>query len=431
VNIGTDKRIIVLDKNHNFWLFKYGEGQRIIYQQASQNKAVIQEGVVDDRPASDFWVDIDAKGTIHLLMYTLSRYLIYFTLQNGKEWKAQILSRVTVRSQTLNDLFLVCGDCIHIFYIVQNAFRRSTEAIVHYIWDGQNWTGNRVWEFPAEDCTRIHQVISHAPDELSIYFSQYRDNIYVMLTSHYPGEGRWGTPSVIFTSPTPFQFFHGLLDQHGEVQYCWGSDYNIYFNGKIISNTNCRNTNPCLSINQDTITCTWIADGIPVQYYSNDSGSTWKANKQFSASTEREFYFLSAKNEPCQILTIPFPAVDWPGRHDHEKSSWMKAEMPQYQDDFSQRTPTSQRSKQDPVIQQLLTRLSEAEETMKQHAYRLRQLEDRIYNFQRSIFNLEAQTKKLNHDIQAIYSTKDQLEAMKYALQSLEAEVNQIKKIIK
>jgi hypothetical protein len=61
VNIGTDKRIIVLDKNHNFWLFNMEKGTKNYLPTGIPNKAVIQEGVVDDRPASDFWVDIDCE----------------------------------------------------------------------------------------------------------------------------------------------------------------------------------------------------------------------------------------------------------------------------------------------------------------------------------------------------------------------------------
>ncbi len=432
MNIGSDKKILIKDTLQQLWLFSLGEGQKLCFKRTNLQGSALQEGVLDERPAADFWADIAPNGSIHILLFTLSRFLIYLSSADGEKWHMQTLSRVTIRSQTLNDLFILAQDKVHIMYMVQNAFRRSTEAIVHYIWDDNEWTGRRVWEFSSEERTRLHQVLPDIDGGHIVFYSQYIDKNYQMMQARFSKEGYWDTPSLLYTASTSFKHFNGLVDNQGRIHCCWSSNYHIYFNGIIISKENTRNTHPCLSYNNNILTCTWLQDGSPVTYGSGNMGDSWEHQKNILTSELVEFYYyvssqpLGNRRSMVQMLSTPFPNIRF---KDADSSRIQFAPNENNEGDQTHlQTIPKEETEHSRDYNKLITRLDSWEETINQHTYRLHQLEEKVFNHQRAIFTLEAQVKKLLADTERIRRNNDQVEAIKVGLQAVEQQLRSLKK---
>ncbi|MGI6705306.1 MAG: hypothetical protein ACOX6S_03235 [Clostridia bacterium] len=432
MNIGSDKKILAKDSRQQLWLFYLGEGQKLCFKRTNQQAGALLEGVLDERPAADFWVDTAPNGSIHILLFTLSRFLVYLSSVDGEKWHMQTLSRVTIRSQTLNDLFILAQSKVHIMYVVQNAFRRSTEAIVHYIWDGDEWTGRRVWEFSSEERTRLHQVLPDSNGGHIVFYSQYNDKNYQMMQAGFSKEGYWDTPSLLYTASTSFQHFNALLDNRGDIHCCWSSNYHIYYNGTIISKENTRNTHPCLFYNDNTLSCTWLQDGSPVTYYSENMGDSWKHQKKLQPSEPVEFYYYVAsqsfgsRKNMVQLLTPPFPNIRF---RDIEPSKIHSVYTENKEEDLSGlQTKSKEEDELSRDYNRLITRLDSWEESINQHTYRLHQLEEKVFNHQRAIFTLEAQVKKLLADTERLRRSNDQVEAIKVGLQAVEQQLRNLKK---
>lgn len=418
------KQFIAVDSESNQWLFYLVDGQKVAYKLANHNRTITEEGIVDDTPVFDFSACIDTTGQIHIILFTITRYLIYYKYNIQEHWKRQILSKINQRSQTINNLFITSNNYIHIIYIVQNALRKSNEAIVHYQWNDKEWVGKCIYDFSADFDTRIHKVLFHADGQGIIFFSQNKNSQYELFYSQYDKNSIWNIPIMLYTSSSIFKYMDILYNTNGTIDVAWSANHDIYFNDKKFATIQNENIMPCLLKINDKITCNWIEDNVFFSYFTMNSGETW-SHREISLTDEWNFYYIAMNplnQQNMQINQIhmeEFPNVNflYPEK-DHTSDSTSIIEQKAI-------------SIYEKNIKDINQKIRELDEIYNQHTYRLQQLEEKVFQYNRSIFTIEAQIKKILFDLERSQHEKDRIEAITYALHSMEIDIQKIKNIDK
>ena len=418
------KQFIAVDSENNQWLFYLVDGQKVAYKLANHNNTITEEGIVDDTPVFDFSACIDTTGQIHIILFTITRYLIYYKYNKQEHWKRQILSKINQRSQTINNLFITSNNDIHIIYIVQNALRKSNEAIVHYQWAGKEWVGKCIYDFSADFDTRIHKVLFQTGGQGIIFFSQNKNSHYELFYSQYDNNSVWNIPILLYTSSSTFEYLDILYNTNDAIDTVWSANHDIYFNNKKFAAIQNENIMPCLLKINDKITCNWIENNVFFSYSTMNSGETW-SHREISLTDEWNFYYtamnlLNQQNMQVNQIHMPeFPNVNflYPD-NDHTSDSNSIIEQKAI-------------SIYEKNIKDINQKIRELDEIYNQHTYRLQQLEEKVSQYNRSIFTIEAQIKKILFDLERSQHGKDRIEAITYALHSMEIDIQKIKNIDK
>lgn len=296
-----------------------------------QDGAWTKPADIDNQRVKDFAVTIDAGNKIHLLAYTISRQLLYYTFE-GNEWKGVILEKITSRFHDISylDVFSSCSHT-HILYYISNSLRKATEHLVHFVSDGKGWEGGKVWNFVSDSSAVI---LSGFVDENAVlyllYGNQFKNDSQLHICIFSPQTLKWSSPVNIHKGYSKYKDARIFIDRNTSdvknIHIVWKEEkkqenlvvsfsvnylrYNetstpedyskshrILFDGE---------SEPKLPVltKSKTLNCLWLLSNNICCAESSDNGDTWSGFREFPQTQNKNcfFYFLTS---PANSLKPP------------------------------------------------------------------------------------------------------------------------------
>jgi len=290
---------------------------------------------IDMQKIKNFSAAIDAGDKIHLLAYTFSRQLLYYTWESDA-WKGVILEKIVSRFQDISYLNVLTSHSLtHILYYISNSLKKATEHLIHFVSDGKGWEGGKVWNFASDTSAVIFAGFVDEDDALHLsYGNQYKSESRLYVCNFSPLTLKWSSPINIHKGLLKHKDANMFADKNTsgstDIHIIWKEEkkqentvasfsinymrYNETLSTEEYSKTHRvlfdgESEPKLLVVNKiKTLACLWLSNENVYCIESSDNGSTWSSFREFAKTQNKNCFFyyftslVNALNPPTQVL---------------------------------------------------------------------------------------------------------------------------------
>lgn len=418
------RSFVVKTSSGDRWRFFLSPEQNIMYSQLDSpgETGSTDRGVLlDSQQVKDLAVTIDSGDNIHVLAFTTTGQLVYYQW-NGIKWQRQTVEYLRNPAQDIPYFsILAYRDTVHIMYHIKGLLRRGTEFLIHYLGNGNKWTRQKVWTFPADSLTAIETAFVDSLGNLHMLFIQQADHQSRLLYSCYsPSFSSWSNPITVYRPDCECSDFCLYAETHHRLHILWqekhDDSYAIKYlslkyalqpeydtpDAKILYSGRDQPTHPTLLL-LDRLYAIWEMKGDIYCVASQDGGSSWSSPRKISgvSSGSPTFFYYTSFDIPDLPPTLGLWGIDY------------REVLPLSSPRALNITTAQKGEVQQSSYGHLEKRISAMEQQVENMASSIYALQEQLLQNNKAVYFLEAAIKKLNFQIEQLRSNRRQ--AVAYA----------------
>lgn len=328
------KFYILEESSGKRWHLKLSCEKHISYS-FTQDGAWTKPTDIDLQKVKHFSAAIDAGNIIHVLAYTISRQLLYYTFE-GTEWKGVILEKITSRFHDVSYLNVFASRShTHILYYISNSLRKATEHLIHFVSDGKGWEGGKVWNFVSDSSAVILSGFVDENDILRmLYGNKYKNESCLNICHFSPQTLKWSSAVNIHKSLSKHKDACIFADRNNsggtDIHIIWKEEkkqenivasfsINYMRYNEALALEDCSKSQRILYEGESepklpvvtmfkTLACLWSLNNNVFCTESSDNGNTWSSLREFSQPQNKDgvFYHFTSlakiSKPPTQVF---------------------------------------------------------------------------------------------------------------------------------